>query len=108
MKISILKTHLAGGEWVHAGTTADVDESRAKELIRNGLAAEVADEKKPALPASGTRAARTPSNKKAVDPDNKAESGNDSPAVPDSVPAAGVADTAPAATESGPSPAAAE
>lgn len=41
MKIDILKTHQASGEWVHAGIVIDVDEDRAKELIRNGLAAEV-------------------------------------------------------------------
>ena len=64
MKINILKTHQSNGEWVHAGSTADVDESRAKDLIRNGLASEGAT-------AIETKKAPEPSNKAAPTPKNK-------------------------------------
>lgn len=62
MEIKILKTFQQhGAGWVHAGETRTESDDRAKELIRNGLAAEVVSTKK----------APEVENKKAAEPDNK-------------------------------------
>ena len=63
MKITILKTHQSNGEWVHPGTTTEVDETRAKELIRNGLAVEAVTVEVKQAPAPSNKAAPTPKNK---------------------------------------------
>jgi hypothetical protein len=64
MKITIIKTHQSNGEWAHAGTNTETDESRAKELIRNGLAVET-------IEATEAKKAPEPSNKAAPTPKNK-------------------------------------
>lgn len=61
MKITIIKTHQSNGEWAHAGINTEADESRAKELIRSGLAVEAIETKK--APEPSNKAAPTPKNK---------------------------------------------
>lgn len=74
LKLTILKTHMAAGQWAHAGDTADVEESRANELVRTGLARRTgstpAASRAPVAPE--LKAARPLSNKKMPNPDNKA------------------------------------
>ena len=70
VKLSILKTHMASGQWVHAGSVLDVDAARAGELVRNGLAVPASE-----APEPGAKEAPAPSNKKKPDPDNKAAGG---------------------------------
>ena len=67
VKLNILKTHIADGQWVHAGDTAQANEARAHELVRNGLA-----EPASKAPEPDAKEAPAPSNKKKPDPDNKA------------------------------------
>lgn len=67
LNLTILKTHLAAGQWVHAGDSVEVEESRANELVRNGLAALAGD-----APEPEAKAAPAPSNKKKPEPENKA------------------------------------
>lgn len=101
LRLNILKTHLASGQWVHAGTQADVEESRANELVRLGLA-EPADAKAEGTPAprpTASRAARVPLNKKMPDPDNKSAgpvttAGQDALQAMAAVPASAAADSA--------------
>lgn len=70
VKLSILKTHMADGQWVHAGSVLDIASVRAGELVRNGLA-EPASE----APEPDAKEAPAPSDKKRPDPDNKAAGG---------------------------------
>ena len=43
MKITILKTHQSNGIWFHAGMIVEVNDLRAQELIRVGLAVAVVE-----------------------------------------------------------------
>lgn len=61
VKLSILKTHMAAGQWVHAGEVLDIAAVRASELVRNGLAE----------PVPEAKAAPEPANKKRQTPENK-------------------------------------
>jgi hypothetical protein len=71
MEITILKTHQEhGAGWVHAGETRTVNDERAKDLIRNGLAQATPEKKNAAEPEN--KKAPEPSNKKAAEPSNKA------------------------------------
>lgn len=67
VKLNILKTHIADGQWVHAGDTAQANEARAHELVRNGLAELAGD-----APEPEAKAAPAQPNKKKPDPENKA------------------------------------
>lgn len=72
IQLHILKTHMSNGQWVHAGTQVDAEESRANELVRSGLAKMAADVPAPdATPAPTERAARPPANKQAPAPQNQ-------------------------------------
>ena len=103
IRLNILKTHLSSGQWMHPGTQIDAEESRAKELVRNGLAELAPDN---ASPARTQRAARVPANKKAPELQNQAMPDTASPAAPDA-PDAPAAPTPDTASTEGPAPGAA-
>lgn len=70
MDIEITKSHQSGGAWVHPGAVQrDVDEARAQDLFRNGLA-------RPAVVlrvrTADSKPASTPQNKDAAKPSTKA------------------------------------
>ena len=70
VKLSILKTHMADGQWVHAGSVLDIASVRAGELVRNGLAVPASE-----APEPDASEAPAPPNKKKPHPDNKAAGG---------------------------------
>jgi hypothetical protein len=86
MDIEITKSHQSEGAWVHPGAVQrDVDEARAQDLFRNGLARPIVALR---ARAADSKPASTPQNKEAARPSTKAitakriESGaNTQPAV---------------------------
>lgn len=70
MDIEIIKSHKSGDAWVHAGAVQrDVDEARAQDLFRNGLARQVLALR---VRTPDTKPASTPQNKDAAKPSTKA------------------------------------
>jgi hypothetical protein len=70
MDIEITKSHKSGGVWVHPGDVQrDVDEARAQDLRRNGLARPIVALR---LRAADSKPASTPQNKEAPKPSTKA------------------------------------
>ena len=73
MDIEITKSHQSEGAWVHPGAVQrDVDEARAQDLFRNGLARPIVALR---ARAADSKPASTPQNKEAAKPSTKAITG---------------------------------
>lgn len=70
MDIEITKSHQSGGAWVHPrAVQRDVDEARAQDLFRNGLARPIVALR---VRTADSKPASTPQNKEAPKPSTKA------------------------------------